>query len=117
MKQRTFFQQVVAEMVEIMGHHLLNQRQFGHLRLQNHTPLPTLSPRTSAHLCHHRESMLIGTEVRIVQHRVGIQDAHHLHMVEIKPFTNHLRADEDIRFALRKIANQSLIGVLRARGV
>ena len=117
MKQRTFFQQVLAEVVEIMGHHLLNQRQFGHLRLQNHTSLSALSPRTSAHLCHHREGMLIGTEVGIVQHRVGIQDAHHLHMVEIKSLTNHLRADKDIRFALRKIADQPLIGVLRARSV
>ena len=76
-----------------------------------------LSSGTPAHLRHHHECMLIGSEVGIVEHRVGIEDAYHRHAVEVQSLRNHLRADEHIGSPRGKVTDEPLVGVARASGV
>ena len=98
----------------IVGNHLGNDGVLDALGLQ-HYPTPLILPsRTSCHLGHKLESTLIGTKVRIIQHCIGIQNAHHAHMIEIQSFGNHLRTDKNIRLSLFKIRNDTLVGGTRA---
>ena len=64
-------------------HNLLDDGKVGTLGLEDHKTALALTTGTTADLCHHHESMLIGAEVGIVKHRVGIKDTHHADLVEV----------------------------------
>ena len=109
--------QRLEETLIVVSHYLVNDRQVSVLRLQEHQSALPLASCSSAHLSHHHEGVLIGTEVGIVEHRVGIQYAHHAHVVKVEPLAYHLRADKNVGLSCRKLAYQSFVGVARAGGV
>ena len=76
--------QVFIETDIIIMHHLPNDGNLLLLGLQDNQTAPVLAPCPATHLSHHHEAMLIGTEVRIVQHGVGINDAYHGDVVEVQ---------------------------------
>ena len=88
--------QVGIERLEIITHHLMNDGQRRTLRLQDDQTTTAFPPGTTAHLRHHHERMLVSTEVGLIEHAVGIDDAHDRHFLEVESFRNHLRADEQI---------------------
>ena len=83
MKSQSFLHHILVESLIVITHHLLNQRQFRTLCLQHYQAAASLSSRTSTHLRHHHERMLISTEIRLVKHRIRIEDTHHRHLVEV----------------------------------
>ena len=58
----------------VILYHLLNQRDIRTFGLQNHKSTFSLSTCSPTYLRHHHESMLMGTEIRIIQHRISIED-------------------------------------------
>lgn len=98
-------------------HHLPDDRQLRASRLQNHQSALPFASCPATHLRHHHEGVLVCTEVRIVQHGVGIENAHDTHLVKIQPFGNHLRADEQIGAAGREVVDDALVGIPCAGGV
>ena len=98
-KEGTLLEQRVVERLIVVANHLADYRQVGALGLQYHQP--TLTPSASAprHLAHHHEGMLVGAKVGIVEHGVGVENAHHRHVVEIEALGNHLRANEHVGLA------------------
>ncbi len=81
----------------VIGNYLRDDRMLNALGLQ-HT-LPLLFFQSTTHLRHQLESTLLGTEIRIVEHRIRIQNAYYTYVVEVQPFGNHLRTNENIRLA------------------
>ena len=61
--------------------------------------------------------MLVCTEVGIVQHGVGIEDAHHADLVEIESLADHLRTDEDIGTSGAEVTDDTLIGIVCTGGI
>ena len=61
--------------------------------------------------------MLIGTEVGLVEHGVGIEDAHDADAVEVEALGDHLCADEQVGASGREVADDALVGIARAGGV
>ena len=98
-------------------HHLLDDGHVFLLGLQDDQAALVLTSCTSADLCHHHKGVFVGTEVGIVQHRVGIDDTHHRHLVEVQSLGHHLRTYQDIRASGRKVADDALIGIARSGGV
>ena len=68
-------------------------------------------------LYHHHKGMLVGSEVGIIEHGVGIQYAHHTHLVEIQSLADHLRANEQIGLTRREIVYQPFVGIAGTGGV
>ena len=114
MKGFTFFQQVAVESSIIIVNHLRDNRQFRRFRLQNHQSSLALSASPSTHLRHHHKGMFVGPEVRIIEHRVGIENTHNAHLVKIQSLGNHLRTDKQIGLSRRKILYQAFIGIAGA---
>ena len=101
----------------VIGNYLRDDRMLNALGLQ-HYPAPFILPSgTPCHLRHQLESTLIGTKIRIVQHRIRIQNAYHAYVVEVQPFGNHLRTDKNIRLSLFKIGDDTLVGRACAGGI
>ena len=90
---------------------------FRRLGLQDYQAPLTLSPCPSADLRHHHKGMFVGPEVRIVEHRVGIEDTHHADTVEVESLGDHLGADKEIGAPSGEIVDQSLVGSTGAGGV
>ena len=61
--------------------------------------------------------MLVGPEVRIVQHGIRIDDAHHADLVEVQALRNHLRANENVSPSGGKVRDDALVGIPRTCGV
>ena len=101
----------------IIGNDLMNDRMLDALGLQHHpTPL-VLTSGTSRYLRHQLESPFIGTEIRIIQHRIGIQYTYNTDMIEIQSFRNHLRTNQYIRLSLFEIRNNLFISRAGACGI
>ena len=96
MKHSSLFQDALEEGFVIIVYHLTDDRKRRILGLQNHESPLALSSGSSAHLRHHHEGMLVGSEVWIVQHRVGIQNTHNPHFVKVETFGYHLRTYQKI---------------------
>ena len=101
--------QVSEIRLEVVCHHLLHDGQVLVLRLQQHQPAPALAPGPPAHLRHHREGVLVGAEVGIVEHGVGVEYAHHRHAVEVESLRDHLCADEYVRLSCREVGYYALV--------
>ena len=84
MEGLTLSEQRVEETLIVVAHDLVAKWQVGLLGLQDDKASLSLAPGTSAHLRHHHKGVLIGAEVRIVEHRVGIEDAHDADLVEVQ---------------------------------
>ena len=110
-------EQIAEKAPIVVAHHLLNDGQLGVLGLQHHQPALSLPAGTARHLSHHHKSMLVGAEVGIVEHGVGIQDSHHRNAVEVKPLGHHLRANQYVGAPGREVGNQPLIGKAGTGGV
>ena len=67
----------------IVMHYLLYNRQLWASRLQDNPPAPAASSCPPAYLTHHHKRLFVGTEIGIIQHRIGIKNAHYLHLVEV----------------------------------
>ena len=61
--------------------------------------------------------MFVGTEVRLVEHAVGIEYAYDRDTVEVQSLGNHLRADEQVGTSGCEVADDALIGIAGAGGV
>ena len=70
----------------IIGYDLMNDRMLDALGLQHHPTPFVLTSGTSRYLRHQLESPFIGTEIRIIQHRIGIQYTYNTDMIEIQSF-------------------------------
>ena len=116
-KVAAFVCEVVEESLVIVANHLRDDGQVGVGRLQENQSLPALSTSPTAHLSHHHESIFVGAEVGKVQHRVGIEDAHDAHTVEVEAFANHLRPDEHVGASRREVGDEAFIGIFGARRV
>ena len=117
MESPSFLQQVLVEACIIVMNHLRDDRQRGRLGLQYHLASLALSPGPSAHLSHHHKGMLVGSEVGIIEHGIGIQYAHHTHLVEIQSLGDHLGANEQIGLTRREIIYQPLVSIAGTGGV
>ena len=82
---------------------MLNHRAVGRACLQDDQALAPFSASTSSHLHKHLERAFVGAEVGLVEHRIGIEDAYDRDTVEVEALRHHLRADEDVIVACRKI--------------
>jgi hypothetical protein len=71
----------------------------------------------SADLRHHHKSVLVGPEVGLVDHGVGIKNANDGHFVEVETLGDHLCADKQIGAPGTEVANDTLIGMTRSGGV
>ena len=114
---QAFVYQVFIEGSIVVVYHVADDGNILLLGLQDDETAMVLAAGTSADLRHHHEGMLVGTEVRHVQHRIGIDDAHHRHLVEVQPLRYHLGTDEDIRPSGTKVADDALIGIAGTRRV
>ena len=82
------------------------------------TPAALVLPSgASGNLRHQLEGALVGAEVGIVQHGVGIEYAHNADVVEVQTLGHHLRAYQDVRLALLEIGDDALVGGTGAGGV
>ena len=104
-------QQLVVEGRPVVGDHLTDDGQLRLSCLQDDQTALLFAACTSADLCHHHKGMLVGSEVRLVEHGVGIEDAHYADAVEVETLAHHLRADEDVGAPLREVADNVFVGV------
>ena len=75
------------------------------------------APGTARHLLEHVEGTLRGAKVGKMQHRVGIEDAHHTHCLKVETLRHHLRAHEHIGAVMRKVVDDAVVTRLGASGV
>src|SRR5574344_831812 len=94
MESAPLFRLLTEKRLKIVVYNLADDWQFGAFCLQYHLSSFPLAPSPSADLRHHHESMLVRAEIRIIQHAVGIEDAHHTHFIKIQSFTDHLSSNE-----------------------
>ena len=87
----------------------MNYRQIGRLCLQNHQPLSVLPSGTPRYLRHQLESTLMATEIRIIQHCIGIQNTDYTDMVKIQSLRDHLCTNQNICLPLFKISYYLLV--------
>ena len=73
----SLLKQLLIESSIVILYHLHNNWQFLVSGLQQHMSALALAAGTPAYLRHHHKSMLVGTEIGIVQHGVGIEDANY----------------------------------------
>ena len=116
-EKSALFIQVFIESLAIVGCHLFYHRQICRLCLQYHQSLLTLTACSTAHLLQHHIRMFVGTEVGIVEHRVGIQYSYQLHTVEIQSLCYHLCAYQHICFSVCKVFNNPCIRILGASSI
>ena len=109
MEHASFLKQIVCESRKIIVNHLTYDGQVGTLCLQNHQSTVAPSSCSSAHLREHHEGMLVSTEVGIVEHCVGIEDAHDSHIAEVKSLRYHLRTDKNVGPTGREVADDAAI--------
>ena len=110
-------EQVAGERLEVARHDLLYHGQVGALGLQYHKSALVAPARSAAHLREHLKRLLVGTEVGIVEHGVGIQNAHDRDAREVEPLGYHLRADEYVGSAAGEVVDDASVGASRARRV
>ena len=65
-------------------------------RLQEHLAALVGTPGTPGHLLQHVEGSLATAKVGETNHRVGIENAHHAHSVEVQPLGDHLCSHQHI---------------------
>ena len=75
------------------------------------------SARPTAHLHHQLKGTFVGAEVGDAHQAVGAQYTDHAHATEVKPFGQHLCADEQLGVPLLKVAEDAPIGSRRTDGV
>ena len=81
--------------------------------LEIHHTTASLTPCTARHLAQHLEGLLIGTEVRIVEHGVCIKYAHYADILKVKTLADHLCAYKNLCAAGREVVYDTLVSVLR----
>ena len=86
--------QVAGERLKVARNDLLYHWQVGALGLQYDESALVAPASSAAHLREHLERLLVGTEIGIVEHSVGIQNTHDCDTREVEPLGYHLRADE-----------------------
>ena len=116
-EQSSLGKQLCIERLPVVVYNLPYHRLLHIFSLENNQSSAAFAPSSSCHLRHHREGMFIGAEVRLVEHRVGIEDAHHFHVVEVESLAHHLRTDKNLSPAGRKIIYYPFIGIAGASGV
>ena len=101
----------------VAAHHLVDDGQVGLARLQDYQALLASAAGAARHLRHHLKTALVGAEVGLREHLVGVEYAHHVDVVEVEALGHHLRADEDVGAAVLEIVDDALVSGARARGV
>src|SRR5580658_8574459 len=86
-------------------------------RLDQDFPVPVLAAGAAAHLLHQLKSPFGGAELRKMDDAVGVQDADEVDMLEVQPFDDHLRADEDIDLLLFELLDQCVMRSFAAYAV
>lgn len=83
----------------------------------DHHPSLFFPPGAAGHLAQKLESPFEGTEIGAFEYIVRIEDAHEGNMVEVQPFGDHLRADQDVGAALLERLKDVPVGVFPTRGI
>ena len=83
MELLTLGNQGLIESRIVVADNLTENGQIGTLGLQDHQATLTFAPCTATDLGHHHKGMFVGPEIRIVQHRIGIEDAHDADLIEV----------------------------------
>ncbi|CCZ15018.1 unknown [Prevotella sp. CAG:487] len=112
-----FLEELLVERLEVVSHHLSYHGQLRIACLENHLSTAALASRPSGYLRHHHEGVLVGAEVGVVQHGVGVENAHHGDVAEVETLAHHLRAYEQIGVSGREFADDALVRIARACGV
>ena len=73
--------------------------------------IPVTSGAT-AYLRHLLEGTLVAAEVGVVDEVVGIDDPHHAHILKVKAFGHHLRADKYLYTSVREVVEEFYVLVL-----
>ncbi len=81
--------------------------------LDHHLPRRRAASRTPRHLRQQLVGPLRGPKIGVVQQVIGIEDPDERHALEIEPFGNHLRTDQNIGAVRREIADDGAEGALR----
>ena len=109
--------QVAGERLEVARNDLLYHWQVGTLGLQYDESALVAPSGSATHLREHLKRLLVGTEVGIVEHGVGVEYAHNGNPREVEPLGYHLRADEYVGSAAGEVVDDASVGSCRARGV
>ena len=113
----TFVAEIVVEGGVVVVDDLTDDGQLRLSRLQNDQTALAATSGSSADLRHHHEGMLIGPEIGLVEHGVGIEDAHDGHLVEVEALGDHLGANEQVGTSGTEVADDALVGLARTGGV
>ena len=105
---------VLVKALVIVGLDKLDDIVVGVTGLDDDLTLLVRPAGTSRHLFKHVEGPLVATEVREIDHCVGIEDAHNAHGIKIQPFGHHLGTHQDIGAVLRELVDDAVIAVLAA---
>ena len=116
-EELTLRQLVEVQLLVVIPHHLLDDRQIGRLGLKDDQPLLVLPSGTTCHLSHQLESPFVASEVGIVQHRVGIENTHHTDVLKVQPLGNHLRTYQYIGLSLLEVGNDFLVSRTGTGGI
>ena len=103
--------------VIVVRHDLLHHGQLRLAGLKHHEAATAFAPCAPRHLAEHLKRTLKGAEVGHIETLVGIEDAHHVDPLEIESFRDHLRTDQDVRFAPPESLEDTFITGTAARGV
>ena len=109
--------EVVVESRIVVVYYLLDDGQLGLSGLQHDESSAATATRPSADLGHHHVGMFESTEVRVVEHGVGVEYADDADAVEVEALADHLRANEQIGAACGKVTDDALVGLARTGGV
>jgi len=101
----------------VVGHDLCDEGELRVHRLEEHASLTLTATGTPCHLRHHLEGTFVGTEIRLVEHRVSCKDSHDADMFEIQALRDHLRTDKDIGAMSGEVVDDLFVGSTGAGGV
>ena len=97
---------------EIVAARVLDGRMKRRERLHEHLALDVAAPGAAGDLREQLEGALARAEIRLMQRKIGVNDADERDVREMQPFGNHLRADEDVGLARAKIAEHFSVIIL-----
>ena len=116
-KETAFLHLGFVHTLVIMQYHLPHDGRFRISGLQHHLSLTALSACPACHLLHHLEGTFMTAEIGLAEHRIGIQDAHHRHMLEVETLGDHLSAYQHIRPALLEVLQDLFIRHAASGGI
>ena len=116
-KHFTFLYLVIIQCLIGMFLHHPKYHIMGIESLNPHLAFLSLSTGSTRDLLQHLICSFVRSKVRLVKKRIGIQHSHQTYIIEMQPFSNHLRSNEDIAFMTSEGINDFFIRILVSRGI